>query len=64
MEGGTSLLTTEITTMISNFASALVPTTMAILTVVVPVGLTLWAVGFGIKKGINYLQQKANKAIG
>lgn len=62
-EGGTSLLTSEITTMVSNFASSIIPTVMGILTIVVPVGLAAWAIGFGVKKGLGYLQRKASKAI-
>ena len=63
METGTSLLTTEITTMVTGFAADIIPTVMAVLTIVVPVGLTAWAIGFGIKKGIGYLQRKASKAV-
>ena len=64
MTTGSSLLTPEITSMVSGFGSSLVPTIMAILVIVVPVGLTCWAVSLGVKKGLNYLQHKASKAIG
>lgn len=60
---GTSLLTTEVTTVISGFASDLLPTVLALIAIIVPVGLSLWALGFGIKKGISYLQRRASKAI-
>ncbi|TWH56437.1 hypothetical protein DesLBE_0640 [Desulfitobacterium sp. LBE] len=59
---GTSLLTTEVTAIVSGFAGDIVPTSLALIAIVVPVGLTLWALGFGIKKGIGYLQRKASKA--
>ncbi len=60
---GSSLITSDITDMVTSFANSLLPTVMAVLTIVVPVGLTLWAVGFAIKKGINYLQSKASKTV-
>lgn len=63
MTTGSSLLTPEITTMVSGFAGNIIPTVMAVLVIVVPVGLTAWAIGFGIKKGIGYLQRKAAKAV-
>lgn len=61
LEGGASLLTPEVKTMITNFATSIVPTVMDLLGVIVPVGLTLWAIGFGVKKGIGYLQKRASK---
>lgn len=63
METGTSLLTTETTALINGFAADLLPTVIALIGILVPVGLTLWAVGFGVKKGISYLQRKASKAV-
>lgn len=58
---GTSLLPAEVKTMITGFASSLIPTVMELLGIIVPVGLTLWAIGFGVKKGMSYLQKRANK---
>lgn len=64
MEAGTSLLPTGVVTMITDFAADIVPTALALLVILVPVGLALWAIGFGVKKGIKYLQDKAGKSIG
>lgn len=58
-----TLLTTEVTTLISGFAADIVPTVLGLVAILVPVGLTLWAIGFGVKKGIAFLQKKASKAI-
>lgn len=59
----TSLLPAEVTSMITSFAADIVPTAVALLTILVPIGLTLWAVGFGVKKAIGFLQKKAGKAV-
>jgi len=66
MEGSaaTSLLTAEVTEMITGFAGQIVPTAMGILAIVVPVGLTCWGIGFALKKGLAYLKRNANKTIG
>ena len=61
--GATSLLPDEVKTTITGFASSIVPTVLAIIAIVVPVGLTCWAIGFGVKKAINFLQSKASKAV-
>lgn len=58
----TSLLTSDVSTIITGFAGQIVPTVLALIAIVVPVGLTCWAIGFGIKKGIGYLQRNASKA--
>ena len=60
---GTSLLTTDVTAIISGFAGDIVPTVLGLIAILVPVGLTLWAIGFGVKKGIAFLQKKASKAV-
>lgn len=49
--------------MISKFAQQIVPTVVDLLTIIVPVGLTCWAIGFGLKKGIAYIQRNAKKSI-
>ena len=59
----TSLLPVAVTTLISDFAAQILPTVLALVAILIPVGLTMWAVGFGIKKGINFLQKKASTAI-
>jgi len=58
-----SLITEEITTLISGIAGDMVPTVLSLIAIIVPVGLSLWAVGFGVKKGIGFLQKKAKTAL-
>jgi hypothetical protein len=48
---------------ITDFSAGIVPTVLGIIAIVVPVGLTCWAIGFGVKKGIAFLQKKASKAV-
>lgn len=59
----TSLLPDEVTTMVTDFSADIVPTALGLLTILVPIGLTLWAIGFGVKKAIAFVQRKANKAV-
>lgn len=59
----TSLLSADITALIKGFAADIVPTVMGLVGILVPVGLTLWAVGFGVKKGLAFLKKNANKSI-
>jgi len=63
MSGGVSLLDPAVVTTITGFASSIVPTVLAIIAIVVPIGLSCWAIGFGIKKALGFLQKKASKAI-
>jgi len=37
---------------------------LSILIIVVPVGLSCWAIGFATKKALGFLQKKAAKSIG
>ena len=60
---GSSLLPADVLAVITGFAGNIVPTVLAVVAIVVPVGLSCWALGFGIKKGIAFLQKKASKAI-
>lgn len=60
---GQSLITSEVATVISGFASSLMPTVLALVAIVIPVGLSLWALGFGLRKGIGYLQRLAQRSI-
>lgn len=60
---GTSLLPAEVVTVIEGFAGNIVPTVLAIIAIVVPIGLSCWAIGFGVKKAIAFLQKKASKAV-
>lgn len=62
MEAGTTLLTPEVTSMISGFGADVIPTVMSLIGILVPIGLSLWAIGFGVKKGLNFIQKNANKA--
>lgn len=59
----TSLLPAEVSTMITDFSGQIVPTVLALLAIIVPVGLTCWAISLGIKKAIGYLQTRASKAL-
>lgn len=61
--GASSLLTEDITTMISGFGADIIPTVMSLLTILVPIGLSLWAIGFGVKKGLDFLKKNANKSV-
>jgi hypothetical protein len=56
-------MTSDVTDIISDFAGDLVPTVIGLLTIIVPVGLSLWAIGFGVKKALNYLQRSAKKSV-
>lgn len=49
--------------MITTFAAQIVPTVTGLLVIIVPVGLTCWAIGFGLKKGIAYIQRNARKSV-
>lgn len=60
---GTSLLDTTTTTTVQGFADNLLPTVLAIVAIIIPAGLSIWALGLGINKGISYLQKRANHAI-
>ncbi|MCX7746583.1 MAG: hypothetical protein N2645_06815 [Clostridia bacterium] len=60
---GASLLSAEVKTMVSNFAASLPPTAIDLLTLIIPIGLTLFGIGFGIKKGIGWLQSKLAKTV-
>lgn len=60
---GQSLITSEVATVISGFASSLMPTVLELVAIVIPVGLSLWALGFGLRKGIGYLQRRAQLSI-
>lgn len=61
---GKSMLNSDITTLIVNTGADLVQTVLGLVVILLPVGLTLWGIGFGVKKGINFLKKNANKSIG
>jgi hypothetical protein len=54
----TSLLNADVTALITGFAGDIVPTVLALVAILIPVGLTLWAIGFGVRKGIAFIQKK------
>lgn len=60
---GASMLPSGVTDIINQFASDIVPTVLAVVAIIVPVGLALWAMGFALKKGLSFLQKKASKAV-
>lgn len=49
---------------INDFGADIVPTVIELIGILVPVGLTLWAIGFAVKKGIEFLQSRASDSIG
>jgi fluoride ion exporter CrcB/FEX len=62
-EEGTSLIPAEVNTIIEGFAADIVPTVLGLIAILVPVGLTLWSIGFAVKKGLSFLKKNANKAV-
>lgn len=63
MPEAVSLLTPEATEIISGFAANLPVTVLALVAIIIPTGLSLWAMGLGLKKGINYLKTNARQAV-
>ena len=59
----TSMLDEGVVSVVSDFAADIVPTVLALIVILVPVGLTLWGIGFAVKKGINYIQSRAKQAV-
>lgn len=55
------LIPASLTEQISNFAADLQLTTVNLAILIVPLGLGIWAIGFGIKKGIGALKGIANR---
>lgn len=60
---GTSLLTPAITAIISQFAADIIPTVMALVGLLIPVSISLWSIGFGMKKALRFLQKNAEQAL-
>lgn len=60
---GTNLIPAEAMTTVTNLSANIVPTVLALVAIIVPVGMTCWAIGLGLKKGIAVLQKKASKAL-
>ena len=59
----TSLLDAGVVTIINDFAADLKPTVLDLIGIIIPVGLALWAIGFGIKKGLAFLQRRAQRTV-
>lgn len=59
----TSLLDAGTKAVVEDFAADIVPTVMELIGVLVPVGLTLWGIGFAVKKGISFLQRRAKSSL-
>lgn len=49
--------------MVSGFGTDIQTGVISLVGVLVPTGLTLWGIGFGLKKGLGFLQKKASKAL-
>lgn len=58
----TSLMDASVLGIVQDFAADLVPTILSVVTVVIPVGLTLFGIGFALKKGLGWLMRKAKSA--
>ncbi len=58
-----SMLSDDVKGIVQDFSADIVPTVIDLLALLIPVGLTLWAIGFAAKKGINFIQKKAKKAV-
>lgn len=59
----TSMLDTEAKGIIQDFGADIVPTVLDLVKILVPVGLTLWGIGFAVRKGIGFLQRRANSSL-
>ncbi|WDV44500.1 hypothetical protein PV797_06815 [Clostridiaceae bacterium M8S5] len=57
-----SLVDSGLMNIIKGFGADVVKTVTDIVTVIVPTGLVLWAIGFAVSKGVGFLQRKASKA--
>lgn len=58
-----SLLDSSATGVVQDFAADIIPTVVGLLLIVVPAGLALWGIGFGVKKGIGFIRKQASKAV-
>lgn len=59
----TSMLDPAVSSQIANLAADLKPTILAMIAIIIPAGLAIWAIGFGIKKGLGVLKGQAKKAV-
>jgi hypothetical protein len=60
---GTSMLPNEVTVLLNGFAADIVPTVLALVSILIPVALTLFGISFGVKKGIQFIQNRANRTL-
>lgn len=58
-----SMLDSVIVGVIQDFSADIIPTVTHLISIIVPVGLSLWGIGFAVKKGINFLQRRAKQSI-
>lgn len=57
----TDLIPAELNTAISNFGADLQLTAVNLAILIIPLGLAIWAVGLGVRKGIGALKGAINK---
>lgn len=57
------LMDESTTNYVGQFASSVQPAVLTLLGILIPAGLALWALGFGIKKGIAFVRKSASKAV-
>lgn len=60
---GVSMLDGEVTTILDQFVLDGKATILALIGVLIPAGLAIWGISFGVKKGISFLQKKLSKAV-
>ena len=58
-----SMLDAEAKAIVQDFGADMVPTVLDLVKILVPVGLTLWGIGFAVRKGIGFLQRRANSSL-
>ena len=58
-----SMLDAGVSTILNDFAADVVPTVLAAIAIIIPAALSLWAIGFGIKKGLGFLFRFASKTL-
>lgn len=63
MGQGTSMLPAQVETLLNGFAADIVPTVLALVSILIPVALTLFGISFGVKKGIQFIQNRANRTL-
>ena len=59
----TSLLNDTAMGFVNDFAADIVPTVLALIAIIIPVGLSLWAISLGVKKGLGALKKAARRSV-